>query len=163
MMSKVKYPVTAAIRFLREHNVVFEPKEYAYVEHGGTAQSALTLGVPEHAVIKTIVLQNEHKQGLIVLMHGDKHISTRKLARDLGMKHIEPASPQQANKWTGYLVGGTSPFGNKSGLPVYVEESIYALPMIYINGGKRGFLVAMHPADLACLQPQSVQVATDVN
>jgi Cys-tRNA(Pro) deacylase len=161
-MSKIKYPVTAAIRFLREHQVSFEPKEYTYVEHGGTAQSALSLGVAEHAVIKTIVLQNEHKQGLIVLMHGDRHISTRKLARDLGMKHIEPASPQQANKWTGYLVGGTSPFGNKADLPVYVEESIYALPRIYINGGKRGFLVEMCPQDLICLQPRSVQVATEI-
>lgn len=162
-MSKIKYPVTPAIRFLREHQVLYDPKEYHYVEHGGTVQSALCLGVEEHTVIKTIVLQNEHKQGLIVLMHGDKHISTRKLARDLGMKHIEPASPQQANKWTGYLVGGMSPFGNKAGLPVYVEESIYALSVIYINGGKRGFLVAIKPQDLACLQPHSVQVATDID
>ena len=162
-MSKIKYPVTAAIRFLREHEVIFDPKEYPYAEHGGTAHSAACLGVDEHAVIKTIVLQNEHKQGLIVLMHGDKQISTRKLARDLNMKHIEPAGPQQANKWTGYLVGGTSPFGNKASLPVYVEESIYTLPLIYINGGKRGFLVAIYPSDLACLQPQSVHVATDNN
>ncbi|WP_066570030.1 YbaK/EbsC family protein [Snodgrassella sp. CFCC 13594] len=161
-MSKNKFPVTPAIRFLRAHDVVFEPREYPYVAHGGTAQSAVCLGVDEHAVIKTIVLQNEHKQGLIVLMHGDKHISTRQLARDLDMKHIEPASPEQANKWTGYLVGGTSPFGNKAGLPVYVEATIYDLPEIYINGGKRGFLVAMAPQGLQSLQPQSVHVATDV-
>lgn len=160
-MSKSKFPVTPAIRFLRDHQIPYEPMEYAYVEHGGTAQSALALSVDEHAVIKTIVLQNEQKQGLIVLMHGDRHISTRQLARELGMKHIEPASPQQASKWTGYLVGGTSPFGNKAGLPIYVEESIYALPQIYINGGKRGFLVKMQPQFLACLRPQAVHVATE--
>lgn len=160
-MSKSKFPVTPAIRFLRDHQIPYEPMEYAYVEHGGTAQSALALNVDEHAVIKTIVLQNEQKQGMIVLMHGDRHISTRQLARELGMKHIEPASPQQAGKWTGYLVGGTSPFGNKAGLPIYVEESIYALPLIYINGGKRGFLVKIQPQYLACLQPQSVHVATE--
>lgn len=160
-MAKDKFPVTAAIRFLRQHQVNFEPREYSYEERGGTHHSALCLGVDEHAVIKTIVLQNEYKQGLIVLMHGDKQISTRNLARQLGMKHIEPASPQQANKWTGYLVGGTSPFGNKAGLPVYVEHSIYDLPEIYINGGKRGFLVVMKPAGLVCLQPKSVSVATE--
>lgn len=162
IMSKNKFPVTPAIRFLRAHQVDFEPREYPYVEHGGTAQSALCLGVDEHAVIKTIVLQNEQQHGLIVLMHGDKHISTRQLARDLAMKHIEPATPQQANKWTGYLVGGTSPFGTKTALPVYVESTIYDLPNIYINGGKRGFLVVMSPADLSCLQPKSVAVATEL-
>lgn len=162
-MAKSKFPVTAAIRFLRDHHIQYEEHEYPYVAHGGTAQSALCLGVDEHAVIKTIVLQNEHKQGLIVLMHGDKHISTRNLARELGMKHIVPASPEQASKWTGYLVGGTSPFGNKANLPVYVEHSIYDLPLIYINGGKRGFLVAIEPASLACLHPESVQVATDLS
>ena len=94
-------------------------------------------------------------------MHGDKHISTRNLARELGMKHIEPAQPNQANKWTGYLVGGTSPFGTNTALPVYVEESIYSLPTIYINGGKRGFLVAISPQDLAPLNPTSVHVATE--
>lgn len=160
-MSKEKYPVTPAIRFLRAHTISFEPHEYPYVPHGGTAQSAQCLGVSEHAVIKTIVLQNEKKQGLIVLMHGDKHISTRNLARDLGMKHIEPASPEQANKWTGYLVGGTSPFGHKAGLPVYVEASIFALPKIYINGGKRGFLVSLSPEALLSLNPQRVHVATE--
>ena len=107
---------------------------------------------------KTIVLANEHKQGLIVLMHGNKQVSTRQLARTLGMKHIEPASAEQAHKWTGYLLGGTSPFGTKTPLPVYVEESILALPQIYINGGKRGFLVSMAAADLRCLHPQAVTV-----
>lgn len=157
-MSKPDYPITAAIRFLRAHKIDYTPRLYPYVEHGGTAHSAASLGVGEHEVIKTIVLQNEARQGLIVLMHGDKQISTRNLARTLGMKHIEPADPKQANKWTGFLVGGTSPFGTKTPLPVYVEESILALPQIYINGGKRGFLVSMAAADLRCLHPQAVTV-----
>ncbi|MDO5102325.1 MAG: Cys-tRNA(Pro) deacylase [Lautropia sp.] len=161
-MSKPDYPVTTAIRFLRDHQIPFTPHLYPYVEHGGTAQSAAALGVPEHQVIKTIVLQNEQKKGLIVLMHGDRHISTRNLARELGMKHIEPADPKQANKWTGYLVGGTSPFGTKTLLPVYVERTIWSLDTIYINGGKRGFLVAVLPEEaLRALKPVDVSVATD--
>ncbi|OSI07224.1 YbaK/prolyl-tRNA synthetase associated domain-containing protein [Neisseria animaloris] len=160
-MSKPDYPVTPAIRFLRDRKVDFEPCLYPYVEHGGTAHSAQCLGVPEHKVVKTIVLQNEQKKGMIVLMHGDKHISTRNLARELGMKHIEPADPKQANKWTGFLVGGTSPFGIKTALPVYVERTIWDLDVIYINGGKRGFLVAVSPQALKTLNPQDVSVATD--
>lgn len=160
-MAKSDYPITPAVRFLREHNIHFEPNLYDYVEHGGTSHSAACLGVAEHEVVKTIVLQNEAKKGLIVLMHGDKQISTRNLARALGMKHIEPADPKQANKWTGFLVGGTSPFGTKTALPVYVEESIWALEKMYINGGKRGFLVAVSPQALASLNPVSVNVAVD--
>ena len=161
-MAKQDFPVTQAIRFLRSHNVAFESRLYEYEERGGTAHSAECLGVDEHHVIKTIVCENEKKQGMIVLMHGDKHISTRQLARDLGMKHIDAADPKQANKWTGYLVGGTSPFGTKTVLPVYVEASILALDTIYINGGKRGFLVVMQAADLQVLQPTAVNVAVDV-
>ena len=161
-MAKQDFPVTQAIRFLRSHNVAFEPRLYEYEERGGTAHSAECLGVDEHHVIKTIVCENEKKQGMIVLMHGDKHISTRQLARDLGMKHIDAADPKQANKWTGYLVGGTSPFGTKTVLPVYVEASILALDTIYINGGKRGFLVVMQATDLQVLQPTAVNVAVDV-
>lgn len=160
-MAKQDFPVTQAIRFLRSHNVQFEPRLYDYEERGGTAHSAECLGVDEHHVIKTIICSNEQKQGMVVLMHGDKHISTRQLARDLGMKHIEAADPKQANKWTGYLVGGTSPFGTKTVLPVYVEASILELDTIYINGGKRGFLVVMQAADLQVLQPQLVNVAVD--
>lgn len=160
-MAKPDYPITPAIRFLREQNIDFTPYLYDYVERGGTAHSAECLGVDEHAVIKTIVLQNEKKQGLIVLMHGDKHISTRNLARQLNMKHIDPAEPNQANKWTGYLVGGTSPFGTKTRLPVYVERTVWDLPTIYINGGKRGFLVAVSPEALKTLNAQTVDVATD--
>lgn len=159
-MGKADYPVTTAIRFLRDHGIGFEPHLYPYVEHGGTAHSAECLGVPEHMVIKTIVLQNEQKKGLIVLMHGDRQISTRNLARQLGMKHIEPAGPQQASRWTGYLVGGTSPFGTRTRLPVYVEHTVRALERIYINGGKRGFLVAVSPEALQALDAVDVSVAT---
>lgn len=160
-MAKSDYPITAAIRFLRNHNIDFQSYLYDYVEHGGTAHSAECLGVDEHSVIKTIVLQNDKKQGLIVLMHGDKHISTRNLARQLNMKHIDPADPNQATRWTGFLVGGTSPFGTKTALPVFVERSVWDLPVIYINGGKRGFLVAVSPNALNSLNPQSVDVAID--
>ncbi|WP_277074702.1 aminoacyl-tRNA deacylase [Simonsiella muelleri] len=160
-MAKSDYPITASIRFLRNHNIDFQPYLYDYVEHGGTAHSAECLGVDEHSVIKTIVLQNDKKQGLIVLMHGDKHISTRNLARQLNMKHIDPADPNQATRWTGFLVGGTSPFGTKTALPVFVERSVWDLPVIYINGGKRGFLVAVSPNALNSLNPQSVDVAID--
>lgn len=160
-MGKIHYPVTQAIRFLRQQQIAYVPHVYDYVEHGGTAHAAACLGVDEHCVIKTIVLCNEHQHGLVVLMHGDRQISTRKLARLLGMKHIEPASPAQAQRLTGYLVGGTSPFGLKSRLPVYVEHSIFALPEIYINGGKRGLLVSMVPAALDCLSPHRVAVAQD--
>lgn len=161
-MSKADYPVTPAIRFLRAHKIDFKAKVLEYVAHGGTAHAAAQLGVPEHQVIKTIVLQNEHKKGLIVLMHGDKEVSTRNLARQLGMKHIDLAEPAQANKWTGYLFGGTSPFGTKTALPVYVEASIWDLAEIHINGGKRGFQVALSPEALESLHPQDVNVATDV-
>ena len=160
-MAKSDYPITAAIRFLRNHNIDFQPYLYDYVEHGGTAHSAECLGVDEHSVIKTIVLQNDKKQGLIVLMHGDKHISTRNLARQLNMKHIDPADPNQATRWTGFLVGVTSPFGTKTALPVFVERSVWDLPVIYINGDKRGFLVAVSPNTLHSLNPQNVDVAID--
>ena len=158
-MSKPDYPITAAVRFLRAQKIEFTPIQNKNMEHGGTAQSSAQLGVPEHQVIKTIVLQDEHKKGLIVLMHGDCQISTRNLARQLGKKHIEPADAAQANKWTGFLVGGTSPFGCKTALPVYVEKSIWDLETIYINGGKRGFLVAISPQGLKSLSPVDVEVA----
>ena len=160
-MAKADYPVTTAVRFLRAHGIDFIPHVYEYEEHGGTAQAAREVEAPEHEVIKTIVLENEQKKGLIVLMHGDRQISTRNLARELGMKHIEPADPRQANKWTGYLVGGTSPFGTKMKLPVYVERTILDLPRIFINGGKRGFQVEISPAALKALDAQPVSVATE--
>lgn len=157
-MSK-KPPTTHAIRFLRQHAVAFLPFEYDYVEHGGTAHSALALGVDEHCVIKTIVLQDENKRAMIVLMHGDCEISTRNMARTIGVKHIETVKPETVTKLTGFLVGGCSPFGTKQALPVYVERSILSLPEIYINGGKRGFLVKIKPQDLQVLKPIAVEVA----
>lgn len=157
-MSK-KHPVTPAIRFLRQHSVAFLPFEYDYVEHGGTAHSALALGVDEHCVIKTIVLQDENKRAMIVLMHGDCEISTRNMARTIGAKHIETVKPETVTKLTGYMVGGCSPFGTKQALPVYVEKTILDLPEIYINGGKRGFLVKINPQDLQVLKPIAVEVA----
>lgn len=159
MSKNTDYPVTPAVRFLRTYQIDFEPYIYVYEEHGGTGQFAQLFGVDEHQVVKTIVLQNEAKKGLVVVMHGDKQISTRNLARDLGMKHIEPADPKQANKWTGYLVGGTTPFGMKTRLPVYVEKSIWDLEKVYINGGKRGFIIGISPQALRALNPQDVQVA----
>ena len=160
-MSKPHHPVTPAIRFLRAHKIEHTAMQYPYEEHGGTAHSAECLGIDEHQIVKTIVLENEHKKGLIVLMHGDRQISTRNLARQLGMKHVELASPDQAHKWTGYFVGGTSPFGCKTALPVYMERSIAALDKIYINGGKRGFLVEISPIALNALAAKAVDVAAD--
>ena len=158
-MSKEKYPITPAVRFLRANKINFEVFSYDYEEHGGTAQGAKILGISENLVIKTIVLIDENKKGLIVLMHGDKEISLRNLARQLGRKHIEQASAEQANKWTGYLFGGTSPLGIKTNLPIFVEKSIMDLPYFWINGGKRGFQVKITPQDLKnCLEFQLVEV-----
>lgn len=139
------YPITAAIRFLREKKVDFVPHIYDYVEKGGTAESARQLGVDEHAIVKTLVFETNERKPLIVLMHGDRQVSTKNLARHLGVKSVEPATPERANKWTGYLVGGTSPFGLKTQMPIYVEKTIFDLKRIYINGGKRGFLVEIEP------------------
>lgn len=144
----VEYPVTPAIRCLREKKVDFTPHLYNYVEKGGTRESAKQLGVDEHAVIKTLVFETNEKKSLIVLMHGDREVSTKNLARHLEVKSVEPATPEKASKITGYLVGGTSPFGTKTKVPVYVEKTIFALEKIYINGGKRGFLVEMRPSVL---------------
>ncbi len=139
------YPITSAIRFLRTHQIEFVPRLYDYVEKGGTRESARQLGVDEHAVVKTLVFETNDKKPLIVLMHGDREVSAKSLARFLGVKSIEPATPEGASKLTGYLVGGTSPFGTRSSMPVYVEQSILTLEKIYINGGKRGFLVEIDP------------------
>lgn len=139
------YPITAAVRFLRVQKVEFVPHIYEYVEKGGTAESAKQLGVEEHAVIKTLVFETNENKPLIVLMHGDRQVSTKNLARSLGVKSVEPAPPEKASKLTGYLVGGTSPFGTRTEMPVYVEKTIFDLEKIYINGGKRGFLVEIDP------------------
>lgn len=153
-MAKDKYPVTPAIRQLREHQISFEQYLFAYETHGGAEQAASELNVPLNQVIKTIVFTGDDKKGLIVLMHGDKEISTKNLARQIGMKHIEPASATQAHKWTGYQFGGTSPFGIRTVLPIYVEKTIYDLPFFWINGGKQGFQVRLVPEDLAILSRQ---------
>ena len=144
----MEYPVTPAIRLLRQNKVEFEPFLFDYVEKGGTKHSAEVLGVDEHTVVKTLVFETNEKKPLIVLMHGDRQVSTKNLARHLGVKSVEPAAPEKANKLTGYLVGGTSPFGIKSRMPVYAEKTILDLARIYINGGKRGFLIALDPAVL---------------
>ena len=153
MNSVMDYPITPAVRVLREKKVAFEPRLYDYVEHGGTRHSAEALGVDEHAVVKTLVMETEARKPLIVLMHGDREVSTKQLAREIGARSVQPCRPEVAQKQTGYLVGGTSPFGTRAALPVYVERSIFQLPRIYINGGKRGFLVEIEPKVLRELLP----------
>lgn len=147
-MDRADHPVTPAVRVLREKRIAFEPHVYDYKEHGGTRHSAKELKVDEHEVIKTLVMETDAREPLIVLMHGDWEVSTKSLARALGVKTVTPCDPAIAQKHTGYQVGGTSPFGTRKPLPVYVEKTIFDLPMIYINGGKRGFLVAIHPNEL---------------
>jgi Cys-tRNA(Pro) deacylase len=136
---------TPATQFLRRHGVDFTEHVYAYVEHGGTAESARQLGVPEHDVVKTLVMQDERGAPLIVLMHGDKQVSTKNLARQIGVKSVEPCTPDAAQRHSGYMVGGTSPFGTRKAMPVWVEQTVLDLPRICINGGRRGFLVGMAP------------------
>lgn len=145
---KEKTPVTPAVRMLRAEKIQFTDHLYAYEEKGGTAVSARELGVDEHCVIKTLVMEDENGTPLIILMHGDLQVSTKELARIVGVKQITPCSPETAQKQTGYLVGGTSPFGTRRAMPVYMEEDIARLERIYINGGKRGYLVSMTPQDL---------------
>ena len=142
---------TPATQFLRRHGVAFTEHVYAYVERGGTAESSRQLGVPEAEVVKTLVMQDERGQPLIVLMHGDKQVSTKNLARALGMKSVEPCAPDVAQRHSGYQVGGTSPFGLKKAMPVVVEATVLALPRICINGGRRGYLVGIAPQVLADL------------
>lgn len=148
---------------LRRHGVTFTEHEYRYEERGGTAVSSRELGVPEHTVIKTLVMEDEQKRPLIVLMHGDREVSTKSLARQIGSKTVSPCAPEVAQKHTGYLVGGTSPFGTRKAMPVYLERSIAELDRIYINGGRRGFLIALAPADLCrALSPTLVDCAAAV-
>lgn len=156
---KMDYPITPAIRILRENKIEFEPHVFEYVEKGGTKHSAEVLKVDEHAVIKTLVFETNERKPLIVLMHGDCQVSTKELARVLSIKTVAPAAPEKANKLTGYLVGGTSPFGIKTKMPVYVEKTIFDLERIYINGGKRGFLITIKPQVLRdVLEIEAVEV-----
>ena len=159
-MAKDKFPVTAAVRLLKQQKVEFTGHLYPYEEKGGTTVSSRELGVDEHAVVKTLVMENEDRRPLIVLMHGDRQVSTKELARIIGCKSVSPCTPQAADKHSGYQVGGTSPFGTRKAMPVYLEETIAALPRIYINGGKRGFLVGIDPKEvIRLLQPTLVKVA----
>lgn len=158
---KDKFPVTPAIRALRAARCEYTPHLYDYVPRGGAAESSRQLGAPLHAVIKTLVMKDETGAPLLVLMHGDLEVSTKGLARVLGRKTITPCTPDEATKHTGYLVGGTSPFGTRKRLPTYMEAGIAALERLWINGGKRGFLVEMSPAELQrALELEPVEVAT---
>lgn len=159
-MAKQKLPITQAVRVLRDAGVLFEHHLYSYEEKGGTTHSSLSLGVNEHIVIKTLIFEDETKQPIIVLMHGDQEVSTKSLARQIGVKNISPCIPTMAQKHTGYQIGGTSPFGTKKRLQVYCEESIFNLPTIYINGGKRGYLISLPSNELKrVLNPIGVSAA----
>lgn len=153
---------TPATAYLKAHAIAFTEHTYEYVERGGTAVSAESLGVPEHEVVKTLVMQDERAKPLIVLMHGDRKVSTRNLARQAGRKSVEPCRPDVAQRHTGYQIGGTSPFGTRKPLPIYMERSIAALPAIYINGGRRGLLVRIKTRELvSVLKPELVDVALE--
>ncbi len=151
---------TPATQLLRQHGVAFTEHPYDYVEHGGSAESARQLGLDEHMVVKTLVMQDQDARPLIVLMHGDRTVSTKNLARQIGAKSVQPCTPEVAQRHSGYQVGGTSPFGTRKAMPVYVEESILQLPNIAINGGRRGFLVRLDPqVCVRLLAAQPVQCA----
>lgn len=153
-MSKVRHvSETPATRLLRRHGVEFTEHAYEYVEHGGTAVSAQALGVDEHMVVKTLVMQDERAAPMLVLMHGDYTVSTKNLARQADRKRIEPCPPEVAERHTGYQVGGTSPFGTRRSMPVFVESSVLSLPRLLINGGRRGYLIGLAPAVLSELLP----------
>jgi Cys-tRNA(Pro) deacylase len=160
MAKKEHISETPATQFLRRHQVAFSEHPYDYEEHGGTAVSSRELGVPEHDVVKTLVMQDEAARPLIVLMHGDCTVSTKNLARQIGCKSIEPCKPEVANRHSGFLIGGTSPFGTRKQMPVYVEKTILDLDKVYINGGRRGYLVGIAPGELVrTLAAKPVEVA----
>jgi Cys-tRNA(Pro) deacylase len=161
-MSAPKFPVTLAIRALRAANVRFEPHIYAWEAHGGTAHSAAALGVDEHAVVKTLIFEDELKAPLCVLMHGDREVSAKQLARLIAKRSVTPCRPEVADRHSGYQVGGTSPFGLRRVMPVYMQSTILESPVIYINGGARGFLVAIDPREAErVLAPTLVDVAVE--
>lgn len=142
------YPITAAVRALREGGIPIVPHLYAYKEHGGALRAAAELGLPLHQVVKTLVMEGDDRSVFLVLMHGDMEVSTQRLARLLGVKKVAPCDPARAQRETGYMVGGISPLGTRTALPVYAEASVLDLAVIYLNGGKRGFLIAITPEDL---------------
>ena len=159
----MNYPITPAIRFLREKKVEFAPHVFEYVEKGGTKHSATVLGVDQHAVVKTLIFETSQQKPLIVLQHGDFQVSTKELARILKVKSVAPVAPERASKLTGYVVGGTSPFGVKTKMPIYAEKTIFDLLEIYINGGKRGFLIRIAPQALKMVLPvEEIQVGIDL-
>ncbi|MBT4496412.1 MAG: aminoacyl-tRNA deacylase [Gemmatimonadetes bacterium] len=158
-MAKVKIPVTRATRALRQGKVDFTDHLYDYEERGGTTRASRELGIDHHSTVKTLIMEDDGKKPLVVLMHGDLDVSTKNLARHIGVKTVSPCTPEVAQRHTGYMVGGTSPFGTRKPLPVYMEKSILGLPRVYINGGKRGYLVGMIPAEIQrLLQPTLVEV-----
>ena len=162
MAKKQHVSETPATQWLKTHGVVFTEHPYEYLEHGGTEHSAASLGLDEHRVVKTLVMQDQDARPLVVLMHGDRKVSTKNLARQIGVKTVEPCKPEVANRHSGYLVGGTSPFGTRRAMPVYIEESILALPRIAINGGRRGYLVGIDPqVCVRLLGARPVQCALD--
>jgi Cys-tRNA(Pro) deacylase len=153
---------TPATAFLAKKGVQYTEHEFDYIEHGGTSHSSTSLGVPEHAVVKTLIMENERGEPLVVLMHGDRKVSTKELARQAGMKRIAPCKPDTATRHSGYLIGGTSPFGTRKEMPIFLERSVLALPRIYINGGRRGYLLGMEPDALTrALSPKLVDVAIE--
>ncbi len=159
-MTHHEFPVTSAVRVLRERGIEFKPHLYKYQEHGGTRVGATELGLPEHILVKTLVMETDQRKPLIVLMHGDFEVSTRQMARILGVKAVSPCDERTATRLTGYQFGGTSPFGTRTVLPVYAEKSIFDLPRILINGGRRGFLVEIDPQALRMAFPVTeVEVA----
>jgi Cys-tRNA(Pro) deacylase len=145
--------VTPATAFLAKHGVEYTEHEFEYKEHGGTSHSSASLGVPEHHVVKTLIMEDEKGDPLVVLMHGDRKVSTKELARQAGVKRIAPCKPETATRHSGYLIGGTSPFGTRKSMPVFLEKSVLDLPRIYINGGRRGYLLGMDPAELTRVLP----------
>ncbi|MBP7476210.1 MAG: aminoacyl-tRNA deacylase [Pyrinomonadaceae bacterium] len=156
------HPITQAVRYLRDKKVEFVPHLYDYVEKGGTGESAKQLGLDEHAVVKTLIFETNEKKPIVVLMHGNLQVSTKNLARHIGVKSVAAATPERASKHTGYLVGGTSPFGTRTAMPVYVESTIFELEKIHINGGKRGFLVEIEPEVLkVVLDIEEVEVGIE--
>ncbi|HEX7557982.1 MAG TPA: aminoacyl-tRNA deacylase [Usitatibacter sp.] len=158
----MKSSATPATVFIAKHGVAFTEHHFEYVEHGGTAHTSSALGVPEHQVVKTLIMEDEKGEPLVVLMHGDRKVSTKELARAAGVKRIAPCKPETATRHSGYLIGGTSPFGTRKSMPVYLERSVLDLPRIYINGGRRGYLLGMDSSELVrLLSPVLVDVALE--
>ena len=158
-MARDEFPVTSATRFLKAHGAVWESRLFEYEDHGGTRASSAALGLDEHIIAKTLIMEDDSRSPLCVLMHGDMEVSARELGRQLGLRNVSMCPPDTAQKHSGYLVGGTSPFGLRKSMPIYVEATLFVLPKLWLNGGKRGFLVGIEPAILRTLldaQPVSV-------